>query len=86
MIDRIKRLPLRSIRKHEAHDFTVWLTENIDILHEVIGEEFSNAEREQSTGNFNVDIKAEDAAGNSVVIENQLEKSDHDHLGLPFCL
>lgn len=81
MIDRIKRVPLREVWKHEAHDFTVWLCENIDVLQEVVGFEISNAEREQSTGNFNVDIKADDEFGDVVVIENQLEKSDHDHLG-----
>ena len=81
MIDRIKRVPLRKVWKHEAHDFTVWLEENIDVLKEVVGFEISNPEREQSTGNFNVDIKAEDESGDVVVVENQLEKSDHDHLG-----
>lgn len=81
MIDRIKRVPLRKVWKHEAHDFTVWLEENIDVLKEVVGFEISNPEREQSTGNFNVDIKADDESGDVVVIENQLEKSDHDHLG-----
>lgn len=81
MIDRIKRVPLRKVWKHEAHDFTVWLEENIDVLQEVVGFEIANAEREQSTGNFNVDIKADDEFGDVVVIENQLEKSDHDHLG-----
>jgi len=81
MIDKITRVRLRDIWKHEANDFTVWLVENIELLNEVVGFELSNAEREQSTGNFNVDIKAEDESGNTVVIENQLEKSDHDHLG-----
>jgi len=81
MIDTITRVKLRDIWKHEATDFTVWLVENIDLLKEVVGFELSNAEREQSTGNFSVDIKAEDESGNTVVIENQLEKSDHDHLG-----
>lgn len=81
MIERIKRVPLRKVWKHEAHDFTVWLEENIDVLKEVVGFEITNAEREQSTGNFNVDLKAEDESGNVVIIENQLEKSDHDHLG-----
>lgn len=81
MIDRIKRVPLRTVWKHEAHDFTVWLEENIDVLQEIVGFEIVNPEREQSTGNFSVDIKAEDESGNTVVIENQLGKSDHDHLG-----
>lgn len=81
MIERIKRVPLRKVWKHEAHDFTVWLEENIDVLQEIVGFEITNAEREQSTGNFNVDLKAEDESGNVVVIENQLGKSDHDHLG-----
>lgn len=81
MIDRITRVHLRDIWKHEAYNFTTWLQENIDILKEVIGLEIINPEIEQSTGSFNVDITAEDASGNIIVIENQLEKSDHDHLG-----
>ncbi|MCD4694735.1 MAG: DUF4268 domain-containing protein [Bacteroidales bacterium] len=81
MIDRITRVPLRDIWKHEAKDFTVWISENMDVLKEAIGIELVNAEREQSTGNFNVDILAEDTSGNAVIIENQLGKSDHDHLG-----
>jgi hypothetical protein len=81
MIEQITRLPLREIWKHEAYNFTRWLCENIDVLQDVIGFEISNPESEQSTGNFNVDIKAEDEAGETVIIENQLSKSDHDHLG-----
>jgi Domain of unknown function (DUF4268) len=81
MIERIVRVPLRTVWKHEAHDFTVWLQQNIDVLTDILGFEISNPEREHSTGNFNVDIKAEDSSGNTVIIENQLGKSDHDHLG-----
>ncbi len=81
MIERIQRVSLRNVWKHEAHDFTVWLEANIDVLREILGFEILNPEREQSTGNFAVDIKAEDASGNTIIIENQLEKSDHDHLG-----
>ncbi len=81
MIGKIERVPLRDLWKHEAYDFTTWLQDNIDILNEALGLSLSNPEREQSAGSFNVDLVAEDEAGNPVIIENQLEKSDHNHLG-----
>lgn len=80
-IARIERVPLRSIWKHEALDFTTWLQENIDILNDELGLRLNPPEREKSTGNFSVDLVSEDELGNIVVIENQLNKSDHDHLG-----
>jgi hypothetical protein len=81
MIGKIEKIDLRSIWKHEALDFTKWLQENIEVLNEVIGIQLINVEREQSTGNFNVDLLAEDNSGHTIIIENQLEKSNHDHLG-----
>ncbi len=81
MIGKIERVPLRDLWKHEAYDFTAWLQDNIDVLNDVLGLSLSNPEREQSAGSFNVDLVAEDEAGNPVIIENQLEKSDHNHLG-----
>jgi len=81
MIGKIARVSLREVWKHEAYGLTRWLQENIDVLNDVIDLELSNPEREQSAGSFNVDIVAEDETGNPVIIENQLEKSDHDHLG-----
>jgi hypothetical protein len=81
MIGKIKRVPLREVWRHEALEFTKWLQDNMDVLNEVIGLSLSNAERERSAGDFNVDLVAEDAAGNPVIIENQLERSNHDHLG-----
>ncbi len=81
MIGKIKRVPLREVWKHEALDFTTWLQENIEVLNDVLDASFSGAEREQAAGNFSVDLISEDELGNPVVIENQLEKSDHDHLG-----
>lgn len=80
-IGRIERVPLRDVWKHEALDFTTWLERNIDALAEALSLRLSNAEREQDAGDFSVDLVAEDATGGTVVIENQLEKSDHDHLG-----
>jgi len=81
MIGKLKRVPLRDVWKHEALDFTRWLEENIDVMNEELGLDLSNVERERAAGSFNVDLIAEDRYGNLVVIENQLEKSDHDHLG-----
>jgi hypothetical protein len=81
MIGKIKRVPLREVWKHEAHNFTKWLEENIDVLNEILDFNLSNIEREKRTGDFNVDLVAEDEKGSLVIIENQLEKSDHDHLG-----
>lgn len=81
MIQKIARIPLREAFKHEALDFTRWLEENIDVLNDVLDITLSNAEREQAAGDFSVDIVAEDDSGAKVIIENQLEKSDHDHLG-----
>lgn len=81
MIGKIQRLPLREVWKHEARDFTKWLQDNIDILNEVLDLSLSSAESERSAGDFSVDLVAEDESGNPVIIENQLEKSNHDHLG-----
>lgn len=81
MIGKIERVPLREVWRHEARDFTAWLQENLDVLNDLLDFTLVSAEREQSTGNFNVDLVAEDKGGNTVIIENQLAKSDHDHLG-----
>lgn len=81
MIQKITRLPLREAFKHEALDFTRWLEQNIDVLNDCIDITLSNPAREQSAGDFSVDISAEDESGAKVIIENQLERSNHDHLG-----
>ena len=81
MIGKIERVKLRDVWKHEAFDLTTWLQENIEILNEAIDLNISNPEIEKSAGSFKVDIVAEDDSGNPVIIENQLEKSDHEHLG-----
>src|SRR5215211_5236021 len=81
MIGRIQRVPLREVWKHEALDFTTWLEKNLDIRNDALEISLSSAKREQAAGNFSVDLLAEDESGSFVVIENQLGKSDHDHLG-----
>jgi len=81
MIGKLKKVPLREIWNNEAKDFTTWLFENIDTLSEALEINLSAVEREKSVGGFNLDIQAEDEEGRVVIIENQLEKTDHDHLG-----
>ncbi len=80
MIGTISRVPLRDVWKHEAYDLTRWLEQNIDMLSDAVGLPLTNPEREQTAGAFSVDLVVEDAAGNPVVIENQLGKTNHDHL------
>lgn len=80
-IGRIQRVNLQDVWSHEALDFTPWLQDNIDVLGDAIGLDLSAVEREQPAGAFKVDLIAEDRRGRAVVVENQLEKSDHDHLG-----
>lgn len=81
MVGVLRRVPLREVWRHEATDFTRWLEENLEVLGETVGLELTATEREGAAGRFSVDLVAEDASGHVVVIENQLERSDHDHLG-----
>jgi hypothetical protein len=77
-IGRLRRVPLREVWPHEALDFTVWLQDNLEVLNEHLETPLANAEREQAAGAFSVDLVAEDDDGRAVVIENQLERSNHD--------
>ena len=80
-IGKIQRIPLREVWRHEEHDFSAWLSENIDVLAECVGMDLTTPEREQPAGDFSVDLVSENGVGETVIIENQLERSDHDHLG-----
>jgi RecB family endonuclease NucS len=80
-VGKLDRVLLRDVWKHEEYDFTRWLQDNIDVLGSVVRFTLENVEREQAAGAFSIDLVAEDEGGNKVIIENQLEKSNHDHLG-----
>lgn len=80
-IGKLTRVALREVWRREDRDFTSWLQENLDTLNEILDRSLSSAERERQAGKFSVDLVAEDEEGNPVVIENQLEKSNHEHLG-----
>lgn len=75
---------LRKVWPHEALDFTPWLAdeENLALLSDTIGLEITLDETESSVGEFNVDIYAtETGTDRKIIIENQLEDTNHDHLG-----
>lgn len=87
MGDKLGELRLLDVRQfwpNEASDFTPWLAreENIARLGEAIGLELEVENTEVAAGPFSADILARDTANSDyVVIENQLGKTDHDHLG-----
>ena len=80
-ISRLDYVNIREIWQQEAADFTTWLADNIDYLNDKLGFNLNVLETEKKVGSFNVDIFCEDEHGNSVIIENQLERTDHSHLG-----
>lgn len=81
MVGRLRRVALREVWQDEARHFTPWLKDNLAVLNEALGLRLTNAQAEHSTGNFSVDLLAQDESGGAVAIENQLGRSDHDHLG-----
>lgn len=84
-LGKIKRInDLRSVWQHEAKDFSKWLAQEANLvqLSEAIGVDIILEELESSVGSFNVDLYAiEEGAERKIIIENQLEDTNHDHLG-----
>jgi len=78
----LKRIDAREVWSNEAQDFTPWLRENISLLGEKLGMDLDLVESEVPVGPFAADLVAKDVSGDRwVVIENQLEPTDHSHLG-----
>jgi hypothetical protein len=78
----LKRKDAREIWRHEAHEFTPWLKENIALLSAALGMDLDLVETEVRVGPFAADLVAKDVSNDRlVVIENQLESTDHGHLG-----
>ena len=80
-VGKMERVTLRELWKHEERGFSAWLEANLDTLSEAIGVALSDPQRELRAGSFQVDLVAEDENGERVIVENQLEATDHDHLG-----
>ncbi len=79
---KIERVDLREAWPNEARDFTPWLAANITELGEALGMDLELQEIEASVGGYSLDVLATDPNQNRpVIIENQLEATNHDHLG-----
>ena len=80
----LKSVALRQVWPHEAHDFTQWLgrEENLALLCDELEISVENVRLEVASGRYNADMVAELSTSKRVVIiENQLETTDHKHLG-----
>lgn len=78
----IREKKVRDLWDHEARDFTPWLAENIDLLGRALQMDLEHVQTEAPVGRFFLDILAKDVRRDlKVVIENQLEQTDHSHMG-----
>ncbi|MEM6662795.1 MAG: DUF4268 domain-containing protein [Pseudomonadota bacterium] len=83
-LGRLEKVDLREIWQTEAGDFTPWLAseDNLLVLSDALQIDLELEGQEQSVGPFRADILCRDTAdGTQVLIENQLERTDHTHLG-----
>ena len=81
-LGKIEFLPLRQVWANEATAFTPWLLENENLLGDLLGVEISLAKNEHKVGDFSLDLLGTNLTDDSpLIVENQLERTDHSHLG-----
>lgn len=83
-IGKLTEVDVRDLWKHEQYDFSEWLAKptNIEYLNEILGLTLSDVDKEVYVGPYRCDLVAKDeTSGITVIIENQLESTNHDHLG-----
>lgn len=83
-IGKLTEVDVRDLWKHEQYDFSNWLAkeENIKLLDDEIGLTLMDINKEVYIGSYRCDLVAKDeTTGQIVIIENQLEATNHDHLG-----
>ena len=86
-LGRLEEVDVRKLWSHEQYDFSNWLAkdENIELLNEVLGLTLVDIEKEVFVGSYRCDLVASDeTTGQKVIIENQLEALNHDHLNCVF--
>lgn len=83
-LGKLKAVDIRTVWPHEQYDFSKWLAtdENIKELGDTLNLSLTDVETEKFVGNYRCDILCKDEiTGKIVLIENQLEPTNHDHLG-----
>ena len=83
-LGRLEPVELRQVWPKEDTNFTPWLAkeENLKVLSDTLGIDLELEGQEQSIGSFRADLYCKDSSnGSSVLVENQLERTDHSHLG-----
>lgn len=83
-IGKLTEVDVRELWKHEQYDFSNWLAkeENLEYLNDIIGLTLTDVDKEVYVGPYRCDIVAKDeTSGITVIVENQLEGTNHDHLG-----
>ena len=83
-LGKLQEIDIRKVWQHEQYDFSKWLAseENIQELGDALNLSLTDVETEKFVGNYRCDILCKDEiTGKVVLIENQLESTNHDHLG-----
>lgn len=83
-IGKLIEVDVRELWKHEQYDFSNWLAKesNLEYLNEILGLTLTDVDKEAYVGPYRCDLTAKDeTSGITVIIENQLEATNHDHLG-----
>lgn len=83
-LGKLQEVDIRTVWPHEQYDFSKWLSDEVNIkeLGDILNLSFTDIETEKFVGSYRCDILCKDEiTGKVVLIENQLEPTNHDHLG-----
>lgn len=83
-LGKLTEVNIRELWRHEQYDFSEWLSKdtNLEMLSDEIGLTLTDVSKEVFVGSYRCDLVAKDeTTGIKVIIENQLEATNHDHLG-----